>query len=48
VIYGVFFGLNLRLWVLWQGRLVPKPEPTVEEGKVLRTSRFGRPVKSKA
>ena len=48
VIYGVFFGLNLRLWVLWQGRLVPKPEPAVEEGKVLRTSRFGRPVKSKA
>jgi len=48
VIYGVFFGLNLRLWVLWQKRLVPKPEPVDEEGKVLRTSRFGRPVKSKA
>ena len=47
VIYGVFFGLNLRLWMLWQGRLVPRPEPAVEEGKVLRTSRFGRPVKSK-
>ena len=27
---------------------VPEPEPAVEEGKVLRTSRFGRPVKSKA
>ncbi|HYV58841.1 MAG TPA: hypothetical protein VFA62_02110 [Acidimicrobiia bacterium] len=48
VIYGVFFGLNLRLWMLWQKRLVPKPEPAGEEGKVLRTSRFGRPVKSKA
>jgi hypothetical protein len=47
-IYGAFFLLNLRLWVLWQGRLVPKPEPAVEEGKVVRTSRFGRPVKSKA
>ena len=47
-IYGVFFALNLRLWVLWQQRLVPKPEPVDEEGKVLRTSRFGRPVKSKA
>jgi hypothetical protein len=47
-IYGIFFGLNLRLWVLWQQRLVPKPEPVDEEGKVLRTSRFGRPVKSKA
>jgi hypothetical protein len=47
-IYGVFFLLNLRLWVMWQERLAPKPEPAVEEGKVLRTSRFGRPVKSKA
>ena len=48
LIYGVFLLLNLRLWVMWQERLVPKPEPAVEEGKVLRTSRFGRPVKSKA
>ena len=48
VIYGIFFSANLLLWVKWQQRLVPKPEPTVEEGKVLRTSRFGRPVKSKA
>ena len=47
VIYSVFFGANLLLWVKWQQRLVPKPEPAVEEGKVLRTSRFGRPVKSK-
>src|SRR6266567_471031 len=45
--YRVFFGANLLLWVKWQQRLVPKPEPAVEEGKVLRTSRFGRPVKSK-
>ena len=47
VIYSVFFGANLLLWVKWQQRLVPKPEPAVEKGKVLRTSRFGRPVKSK-
>ena len=47
VIYSVFFGANLLLWVKWQQRLVPKPEPAVEAGKVLRTSRFGRPVKSK-
>jgi hypothetical protein len=47
LIYGVFFGLNLRLWMMWQQRLVPKPEPTTEEGKVLRTSRFGRPVKAR-
>ena len=48
VIYGVFFLLNLRIWILWQGRLVPKAEPAAEEGKVVRTSLFGRPVKSKA
>ena len=48
VIYGAFFGANLLLWVKWQQRLVPKPEPAAEEAKVVRTSRFGRPVKSKA
>ena len=48
VIYGVFFGANLLLWVKWQQRLVPKPEPAAEAAKVVRTSRFGRPVKSKA
>jgi len=47
LIYGVFLLLNLRLWVMWQQRLVPKPEPATEEGKVLRTSRFGRPVKAR-
>lgn len=47
VIYGVFFGANLRLWAMWQQRLVPKPEPAAETGKVLRTSRFGRPVKAR-
>jgi hypothetical protein len=48
LIYSVFVGANLKLWFMWQQRLVPKPEPTSEAGKVLRTSRFGRPVKSKA
>jgi hypothetical protein len=47
VIYGAFFGANLHLWHVWQQRLVPKPEPAAEEARVLRTSRFGRPVKSK-
>jgi hypothetical protein len=47
LIYGIFFGLNLLLWVKWQQRLVPKPEPAADEGRVVRTSRFGRPVKSK-
>jgi hypothetical protein len=48
LIYGAFVGANLRLWMMWQQRLAPKPEPASEAGKVLRTSRFGRPVKSKA
>jgi hypothetical protein len=47
LIYGVFVGANLRLWMMWQQRLVPKPEPATEAGKVLRTSRFGRPVKAR-
>jgi hypothetical protein len=47
LIYGAFVGANLRLWVMWQQRLVPQPEPVSEEGKVLRTSRFGRPVKAR-
>jgi hypothetical protein len=47
LIYGAFVGANLRLWVMWQQRLIPKPEPATEEGKVLRTSRFGRPVKAR-
>lgn len=48
VIYGIAVGLNIVLWMMWQKRLVPKPEAATDEGKVLRTSRFGRPVKSKA
>ena len=47
-IYIVFFGLNLYIFAKWQKR------PTIEEAgadaaeKVVRTSRFGRPVKAKA
>lgn len=50
VIYGAFFGLNLLLWKLWQQRLTVKPAAVPEgegEAKVVRTSRFGRPVKAK-
>ncbi|HZJ27410.1 MAG TPA: hypothetical protein VFF40_10450 [Acidimicrobiia bacterium] len=47
-IYIVFFGLNLYLFSAWQKR----PRAEVAEGggteKVVRTSRFGRPVKAKA
>ncbi len=48
VIYVVFFGLNLYIFAKWQKR------PTAEEAnadageKIVRTSRFGRPVKAKA
>jgi hypothetical protein len=47
-IYIVFFGLNLYIFSAWQKR------PTVDEAaaesteQVVRTSRFGRPVKAKA
>src|SRR5712691_6406130 len=48
-IYLMFFGLNLLLWKVWQQRLAVKPAAAAagEEGKVVRTSRFGRPVKAK-
>jgi hypothetical protein len=47
-IYLVFFGFNLFLFVKWQDR--PTAEEAAGEGAetVVRTSRFGRPVKAKA
>jgi hypothetical protein len=49
LIYVVFVVLNLMLWTRWQQRLQPRPEPAAgaEEATVLRTSRFGRPLKAK-
>lgn len=50
LIYVVGVGANLVLWSKWQSRLTPPP--AVAEGAAatatVRTSRFGRPVKSKA
>ncbi|MGQ0803242.1 MAG: hypothetical protein ACT4PI_05205 [Actinomycetota bacterium] len=50
LIYVVGIGGNVVLWVKWQERLTPKPEPAEGEGaaEVIRTSRFGRPLKAKA
>jgi len=50
LIYVVGIGANVVLWVKWQERLAPKPEPAEGEGaaEVIRTSRFGRPLKAKA
>jgi hypothetical protein len=47
LIYVVFFGLNIALFVLWQKR------PTVSESESAEAvpagrSRFGRPLKAKA
>jgi Mn2+/Fe2+ NRAMP family transporter len=42
VIYVVFFGLNLYLFVAWQKRGQEKPEG---EAAKPRTSRFGRPLR---
>jgi hypothetical protein len=46
IIYVVFFGLNIALFVLWQDR---KPRSAEEEAKpvVVGRSRFGRPLKAK-
>ncbi|MBA3268637.1 MAG: hypothetical protein H0T70_10335 [Acidimicrobiia bacterium] len=47
LIYGVAIGANVMLWVKWQERLTPAPEPAEGVAAPARTSRFGRPVKSK-
>jgi lysylphosphatidylglycerol synthetase-like protein (DUF2156 family) len=49
LIYVVAIGANLVLWTKWQARLTPAPAPAEgEAATVVRTSRFGRPLKSKA
>jgi len=50
LIYVVAIGGNVVLWMKWQARLTPKPEPAEGEtaAEVIRTSRFGRPLKAKA
>ena len=52
-IYVVFFGLNLALFVMWQQRptqaeVAAAAEAGGEEAPVTGTSRFGRPLRSKA
>jgi hypothetical protein len=48
LIYVVAIGGNVVLWVRWQDRLTPKPEPAegAAAAQVVRTSRFGRPLKT--
>jgi hypothetical protein len=50
LIYVVAIAGNLLLWAKWQTRLTPAPAAAESEAAatVVRTSRFGRPVKSKA
>ncbi|MGH8984209.1 MAG: hypothetical protein ACRDY6_10100 [Acidimicrobiia bacterium] len=49
LIYVVAVGANLVLFSKWQTRLTPPPAVTEgEAATVVRTSRFGRPLKSKA
>jgi hypothetical protein len=47
LIYVVAIGVNVVLWMRWQDRLAPAPEPTEAAEAPARTSRFGRPVKAK-
>ena len=47
VIYNIFFGLNIALFVMWQKR--PTQAEFAERTPVAAgTSRFGRPLKAKA
>ncbi len=48
LIYVVAIGANVVLWVRWQERLTPKPEAAegAAEPAPVRTSRFGRPLKT--
>jgi hypothetical protein len=48
LIYVVAIGANVVLWVKWQQRLTPKAAPAEGEAAppVIRTSRFGRPLKT--
>jgi hypothetical protein len=49
LIYVVAIGANLVLFSKWQSRLTPAPAaPAGEAATTIRTSRFGRPLKSKA
>ena len=46
VIYVVFLGLNLKMFVMWQQRkLVPETPSDIVEAAPARTSRFGRPLR---
>lgn len=47
LIYVVAIGGNIVLWLKWQARLTPAPAATEPEAAPVRTSRFGRPLKSK-
>jgi hypothetical protein len=46
VIYVVFLGLNLKVWVMWQKRHEVKAEPTGDDATPARRSRFGRPLRA--
>jgi hypothetical protein len=48
LIYVVGLGANVVVWHKWQERLAPKPEKEPAEATVVRTSRFGRPLRTKA
>ena len=47
-IYVVFVGLAIYLFSKWQKRPTAAEAGAEPEEKVVRTSRFGRPVKAKA
>jgi hypothetical protein len=48
VIYVVFLGANLKLWVMWQRRHEVHEPAAVAGDAPVRRSRFGRPLRAKA
>jgi hypothetical protein len=48
MIYVIFLGINLKLFVMWQKRNEVKAVPEPVEGAPARRSRFGRPLRAKA
>ena len=48
MIYVIFLGINLKLFVMWQKRHEVKAVPEPVEGAPARRSRFGRPLRAKA
>lgn len=48
LMYVVFLGVNLKLWVMWQKRHEVREQAATATDTPARRSRFGRPLRAKA